>query len=39
MLRTIETRGWKTAALVGLSLTAYLGAATAAGALLAMLLL
>ncbi len=39
MLRTIDTRGWKTAALVGLSLTAYLGSAAALGVLLAMLLL
>jgi hypothetical protein len=39
MLRTIDTRGWKTAALVGLNLTAILGSAAAAGVLAALLLL
>jgi len=39
MTITMRTRGWKTPALVGLSLAGIFGAATALGALLAMLLL
>ena len=39
MLSTMHTRGWKTAALVGLNLAGIFSAAAAAGALLAMALL
>jgi len=39
MIVTMHTRGWKTPALVGLSLAGIFGAAAGIGALLAMLLL